>query len=61
MSQQTAAASGFGEAARAIRAKLLACRGAQLCNAPGCQVITQDGQSGARKHRQVVHPELEWI
>jgi hypothetical protein len=39
-----------------IRAILLTTRGARPCAICGYEVITQGGQLGARRHREVVHP-----
>ena len=56
----TEQAAVFGVAEQRIRARLRATPGSQLCNAPGCYVITQGGQLGAERHRAIVHPDLYW-
>lgn len=52
-------AQAAAESAR-IRADLLATPGAKLCGIGGCQVITQGGAEGLRRHRQYIHAGENW-
>lgn len=48
------------ESAR-IRAELKMTKGARLCGLKGCQVITQGGAAGLKRHREYVHADEIWL